>query len=74
MHYYITVCPIVQVISLLSPQAFLDIVYQLVAEDSVAKGDIQRKTLEILNSKLEGNRLKFTAQHVRIIMFGSHLE
>lgn len=53
-----------QVISLLSPQAFLDIIAQLVTEETVPTGDIQRKALEILNKRLEENKMRFTPEHV----------
>ncbi len=53
-----------QVISLLSPQAFLDIITQLVTEETVATGEILRKALEILNQRLEENKMRFTAEHV----------
>ena len=56
-------------ISLLSPQAFLDIVSQLVTEETVvATGDLQRKALEIFNKRLEENKMKFTSDHVRWFM------
>lgn len=50
-----------KVVSLLSPSSFVEVVSQL------ARGmgeNVQRKALEILNSKLEGPRLHLTEEHV----------
>lgn len=57
-----------QVISLLSPQAFLDIISQLLTDKLVATGDIQRKALDIFNNRLEEGKMRFTTEHVRAIV------
>lgn len=48
-------------VSLLSPSSFVEVVSQLAG----GMGEnVQRKALEILNSKLEGPRLHLTEEHV----------
>ena len=50
-----------KVVSLLSPSSFIEVVSQLAG--GVGE-NVQRKALEILNSKLEGARLPLTEEHV----------
>ena len=50
-----------KVVSLLSPSSFIEVVSQLA--DGMGE-NVQRKALEILNSKLEGPRLHLTEEHV----------
>lgn len=65
--------PLNQVVSLLSLGSFIEVMSQLVKGAGGAEGgggaretrdDVQKKTLEILNTKLEGTRLRFTEEHV----------
>ena len=65
--------PLNQVVSLLSLGSFIEVMSQLVEGAGGTEGgggaretrdDVQKKTLEILNTKLEGTRLRFTEEHV----------
>ena len=54
-----------KVFALLSVGSFVAIITQLLGGASPESGsDIQRKTVEILNSKLEGGKLKLQREHV----------
>ena len=57
----------IQVFSLLSVGSFVTIVAQLLGGVSPESTDIQRKTVEILNSKLESGKLKLQREHVRCV-------
>ena len=54
-----------QVFSLLSVGSFVSIVTQLVGGVSVEGVDIQRKVIEMFNSRLENGKLKLQREHVR---------
>ena len=61
-------CDIIDgVVSLLPLNSFLTILHQLLSQ---SEGKVQRKAMNILNSKLEDNETKFTDNQVSII-FGS---
>ena len=57
----------IQVFSLLSVGSFVTIVAQLLGGVSPEGTDIQRKTVEILNSKLESGKPKLQREHVRCL-------
>ena len=53
-----------QVFALLSVGSFVGIVTQLVGGVSPESRDIQRKVIEIFNSRLENGKLKLQGEHV----------
>ena len=60
--------------SLLSPSSLLIVVTQLVIGElngEIDNGDIQRKGLDILKSKLSEKEMKFTDFNVRFFCFGA---
>ena len=57
-----------QVFSLLSVSSFIVIVTQLLGGVSSESVDVQQKTIEIFNSKLENGKLKLQREHVRMLL------
>ena len=60
-------CDIIdEVVSLLPLDSFLTILHQLLSQ---SEGEVQRKAMNMLNSKLEDNKIKFTDNQVSINIY-----